>query len=540
MTVKSIIDIDVNDRNFRAFQQLLNQYQRQLQSTPTAWRNIAQAQQRGVKGFQDLVREQATAIGQQRLLAQANEAANRMLRTNADRWRDIRRETASVAVNIRDMTGQLLKWTALTGVFSGLLGAGGLFGVSRLAEGVATGRRSALGVGAGYGQQSAFANAFGRLVDPGSFLGGVEGALTDVSKRVSLYNAGLTEGQLGGGSAAVGSRLLSSIKRIADQTPDNVLGNVFRARGIDQFMSEDDFRRLKRTGADELSGLQRRFGAGSQAYDVSGRDQRAYQEFVTALDDASRRIETVFVRGLAPLIPGMEKLSNSVVKTIEELVKAVPPDWGEKVGKGIETFGKYIGSQEFQENVKNVAGAVIWAGKKLVGFGAWATGNASPGSGNSSAAGNTGATGLFGQQPETTGQAKFNRYMNSILGLNKKADAGYVDPGLGSLASKIQSSVPGIKRFTSFNDAYHAGTNSAHADNRAFDLTIADPSKSAEVAAAIRKVMADEGIKGKVIDEYKNPSSRATAGHIHVQTDVRVMNAAGSNVIVSAQQATVP
>lgn len=533
MTVKSIIDIDVNDRSFKGFQQLWNQYQRQLQSTPTAWRNIAQAQQRGVKGFQDLVREQATSIGQARLLAQANEAANRLLRTNADRWRDIRRETASVAVNIRDMTGQLLKWTALTGVFSGLLGAGGLFGVSRLAENVATGRRSALGLGTSYGQQSAFANAFGRIVDPGSFLGGVEGALTDVSKRSSLYNAGLTEGQLGGGSGAVGSRLLSSIKRIADQTPDNVLGNVFRARGIDQFMSEDDFRRLKRTSSEELGGLQRRFGAGSNAYNLSDRDQRAYQEFVTALDDAGRRIETVFVRGLGPLIPGLEKLSNSVVKTIDELVKAVPPEWGEKVGKGIETFGKYIGSQEFQEGVKNVAGAVIWAGKKLVGFGAWATRN-------SDTAGNTGDPGLFGQKPQTSGEAKFNRYMNYFTGLNTKPGAGHVDPGLGGLAGKIQSQVPGIKRFTSFNDDYHAGTNSAHADNRAFDLTIADPSKSAEVAAAIRKVMADEGIKGKVLDEYKYPSSRATAGHIHVQTDVRVMNAAGSNVIVSTQQATVP
>ncbi|WP_425907155.1 hypothetical protein [Nitrobacter sp. TKz-YC02] len=39
-----------------------------------------------------------------------------------------------------------------------------------------------------------------------------------------------------------------------------------------------------------------------------------------------------------------------------------------------------------------------------------------------------------------------------------------------------------------------------------------------------------------MIDEYKNPSRGATGGHIHVQTDVKVMNAAGSNVIVSAQQ----
>jgi hypothetical protein len=127
--------------------------------------------------------------------------------------------------------------------------------------------------------------------------------------------------------------------------------------------------------------------------------------------------------------------------------------------------------------------------------------------------------------------------VQSPFGFWYKPGAGSVDPGLGRLAEQVNA-IPGVNRFTAFNDAYHRGTGSAHADDRAFDLTVADPTKSEEVAAAIRKLLEKEGIKGRVVNEYTNPSSRATAGHIHVQTDVRVMNAAGSNVIVSAQQTT--
>jgi hypothetical protein len=45
------------------------------------------------------------------------------------------------------------------------------------------------------------------------------------------------------------------------------------------------------------------------------------------------------------------------------------------------------------------------------------------------------------------------------------------------------------------------------------DFTLKDPRKSAQIAAAIRSM---GGVK-YVQDEYVNPSSRATAGHIHAE-----------------------
>lgn len=73
-----------------------------------------------------------------------------------------------------------------------------------------------------------------------------------------------------------------------------------------------------------------------------------------------------------------------------------------------------------------------------------------------------------------------------------------------------------LNRFTAFNDLYHKGTNSKHATGNAFDFTIADASKSAQAVAQLESVAKRYGYVVKILDEYRNPSSRATGGHLHV------------------------
>lgn len=73
-----------------------------------------------------------------------------------------------------------------------------------------------------------------------------------------------------------------------------------------------------------------------------------------------------------------------------------------------------------------------------------------------------------------------------------------------------------LNRFTAFNDLYHKGTNSKHATGNAFDLTLTDPSKSAQAAKNLEAMARQYGYIVKVIDEYRNPSKRSTGGHLHV------------------------
>jgi hypothetical protein len=91
---------------------------------------------------------------------------------------------------------------------------------------------------------------------------------------------------------------------------------------------------------------------------------------------------------------------------------------------------------------------------------------------------------------------------------------GETSPQLLQAANLIQQKLGGdLLHFSAFNDSYHRGPNSLHSKGKALDFTIADPSKSAEIAAMVK------GIPGvsKVIDEYLNPSAHATGKHIHAE-----------------------
>src|SRR6185437_13721239 len=103
--------------------------------------------------------------------------------------------TKGVAGNIFEATKALAKWTGLLSAVGGLLGAGGLFGIDRMAAKAAGQRRSAMGLGLSTGEQSAFQIDLQRLVDPDAFLGNLaemEGDVSAQSPAYALMGHGLT------------------------------------------------------------------------------------------------------------------------------------------------------------------------------------------------------------------------------------------------------------------------------------------------------------------------------------------------------------
>jgi hypothetical protein len=85
---------------------------------------------------------------------------------------------------------------------------------------------------------------------------------------------------------------------------------------------------------------------------------------------------------------------------------------------------------------------------------------------------------------------------------------------LYEVAQLIQDKLGGgLKYFSAFNDAYHMDRNSNHNKGTAMDFTLTDPKQADAIAAMV------QGLPGisKVINEYANPSSGATGGHIHAE-----------------------
>ena len=120
-------------------------------------------------------------------------------------------------------------------------------------------------------------------------------------------------------------------------------------------------------------------------------------------------------------------------------------------------------------------------------------------------------------------QAELNKMVgaSALSGLRIKSSesfaGGNVRAYTANFAEMAQSALgDSLTRFTAFNDAYHKGTNSKHATGNAFDFTIEDAKQSEQAVSQLEALAKRYGFVVKVLDEYKNPSSRATGGHIHV------------------------
>ena len=536
MAVKSIISIDVQDGAFTAFQRTFQQYQQQLGNNAKAWGIINKSISGGKQGFRELVDEMKAAEGRSKLIAIASARAAQETKTTADKWNEMATSSKVMLSNVLGITSSILRWASVGGVISTLAGIGGVFGIDRFASSISAGRRQSLGTGSSFGETRAFQTNFSRIADPDSLLSGVNTALH--GDRSGLFGAGLNNSQLGGSTAQVGVALLRSLKKLADSTDDRNLGFVHKARGLGQFLSTEDFQRLKATSGAELEGLVGGFGRDKNSLGAGPDTLQLWQNFSTQLGRAGSEIETVFIKGLTPLIGPLTDLSGAVSTTIKSFLEAPQLKvWMKDIGEGLGTFAKYVGTPDFQKSVEQFVDGLGVIGSKIASIIKWFGG--SP----------TGGAGPAGLVPSGAGSVPSNNPTLAALGFGGpgglaptvKAGAGFLDPGLASIAKRLQDSIPGIGPVTAGADDFHRGIKSAHNDGRAFDLRLNDPSRSAEIAQKVREELQRQGIAGTVIDEYKNPSKNSTGGHLHVQTankvDVMITDATGGNVNVTANQA---
>ena len=94
-----------------------------------------------------------------------------------------------------------------------------------------------------------------------------------------------------------------------------------------------------------------------------------------------------------------------------------------------------------------------------------------------------------------------------------------------------------VGQFTAFNDTYHKenSPNSGHTKGLKFDVTLKDPRNSDYMKTKIEELAKVAGVNVKVMDEYKHPSEKATAGHLDVgfasKADAEKYAAAMNNVL---------
>lgn len=369
MAVKSVIDIDVNDEAFQKFSEKFESYRNALKKLPGQWAAVTSAGEAAQETFASM----AAAMMAQNAIAsttvrQTNQV-NTASRSAANAWKDIARATRSTAGDLLRITGTLLKWTGLAGIFGGLLGVGSIFGLDRLAGSVAQGRRSSQGLGTTYGEQKAFGINYGTLVEPNSYLGAVNQALHSWTERGAFYAAGMNPNDLKGTTGDVGVALLGRLKHIADTTNPAGLADVMRARGLDQFVTIQDMMRLRAMKPEEFRQYSENYARDAKSLNLPAETQSAWQRFMQQMDRAGEKIGNILGEKLVKLEPSLEKLSGSFVHLIESLSDSdTVKRWIDRAAQGLEKFAGVVAKPEFEQNVLKIVRSLGEVAEGLVAF----------------------------------------------------------------------------------------------------------------------------------------------------------------------------
>ena len=396
MVTKSIVDIDVNDDKFVAFMERFREYQSALEDLPEAWRvaavgigegsketEKAKGEAKGLGAEFNAIAEAILTInsGLDRLNNNLDDSKkkqdefNKSARSGKGFISDATKDAKSLAAHIKDATASLLSWGSIVGVFTGVLGVGGLFGLNRLAATTGAQRFTSLGLGTSIGALDSTAINYQKaLGNPTGTLGAIRDSQMDLSKRWAFQAMGINNPDQD--PAKLLPQMIRNARDIFVQNGSTLQGA--QAHGLTNFFTLDDLNRLKNMSDEEITAMEKRAQQDSRMLQITDQQARQWQDFNVQLDYSSQSIRNTFVRGLGPLTPQLSKLSDALSGAIDTVLKS--PElgkWIDGLASGIEKFGNYLASPEFSTDVNNFMSRIEKMGDLIGKVIDWITGKTS-------------------------------------------------------------------------------------------------------------------------------------------------------------------
>ncbi|EPY6769230.1 lytic transglycosylase domain-containing protein [Klebsiella pneumoniae] len=377
MVAKSIVDIDVNDDKFVAFMERFREYQSALDDLPEAWRVAA-------IGIGESSKQTEKAKGEAKELgAEFNAVAEAILTINSgiDRLNanledsnkkqdefnkkagqgqgfinQAKKDAKELAGHIKEATASLLSWGGIVGIFTGVLGVGGLFGINRLAATTGAQRFTSLGLGTSIGALDSTAINYQKaLGNPAGTLGAIRDSQMDLSKRWTFQAMGINNPDQD--PAKLLPQMIRNARDIFVQNGSTLQGA--QAHGLTNFFTLDDLNRFKNMSDEEITAMEKRAQQDARMLQITDQQARQWQDFNVQLDYSSQSIRNTFVRGLGPLTPQLSKLSDALAGAIDTVLKS--PElgkWIDALAGGIERFGNYLASPAFTSDVESFMSGV--------------------------------------------------------------------------------------------------------------------------------------------------------------------------------------
>ncbi|EOE5884748.1 hypothetical protein ACKKIY_001473 [Salmonella enterica subsp. enterica serovar Brandenburg] len=384
MAAKSIVEIDVQDEKFQSFLEKFNEYQKALGELPEQWRGAvhglgeaAKETERVRDGTEGITKAFADGVA---ALASVNDGLDR-LNGNLEKATKTQTEfnkksggarnflnkaskdAKSLAGQIKDATTSLLSWGTVLGLFSGLAGAGGLWGLNHLAGNASAQRFTAMGLGTTAGGLNSTAVDFQKaLGNPVGTLGAIRDAQLDLSKRWQFRAMGVDNPDRD--PAELLPEMIKAARDIFVRNGSTQQGA--EAYGLTNYFTLDDLNRFKKMSDEEIDAMAKQAQQDTRRLQLTDQQLRQWQDFNIQLDRSKVSIGNTFIRGLAPLAPELGKLSDAFSGAIETVLKS--PElgkWIDGLSDGIRRFGNYLASPEFQKDVEAFISGVERLGRVI-------------------------------------------------------------------------------------------------------------------------------------------------------------------------------
>lgn len=361
MAAKSIVNIQVNAESFTAFHSQFKKYEAALSKAPHQW-GLAGGAVLGVGNTLGGVLAKLAVMGKSigdattksqkfgKALQLADRVASGMVKS-----------TAALAVNLKNATMQLMKWGSIAGLFSGLLGAGGLFGISRLAESVSGGQTASRKTGDTYGQGKASGIAYGQLF-------GGEGAVQSMLEKIAyaqknfgrdaggteiMTKAGISPAEYQSKTAAdLLPIILRNLQSALQLQPKGSEMAYAESTGMTNLASSDVLIQLINMQVKETAVLSQLYEEQKKKLDLDNESQNKWTALNRALSAAGELMENTFIKALTPLTPALTKLSEAVSDAVKTLLGSdTLGSWIDAVAVKLKEFATYLSSPQFKSDI---------------------------------------------------------------------------------------------------------------------------------------------------------------------------------------------
>ena len=363
MAVKSIIDVDVNDDQFKSFMEMFKKYQDAIKKLPGAWGETEKAVGLARNKLEDMAgiiqkqtREQEKM---RRELDKTNYAMGLLYKT-----------TDKVYSRIKSTTADLFKWSGAVGILSTVVGAFSLAGFDQLARSASQARSQSMGIGIAPGQLQAANINYARFGGATPTLSRIAEMQNDITQRYYLQNLGISREDIEQKSAF---ELLPQVLRGVGRGYSGLMeaGTTINAGayGYDQFgLSTDQLRRYafaSRTG--ELEEVSSRLPGRAAAIGGSEDVYRRYQDFITRIDTSWTALQSTLISKLEPLSAPLATLLDA----FKNLAASALSSDGfknnlKRFADWINDFAVRIGTDEAKKNMEAFANRV---GEVVAGLG---------------------------------------------------------------------------------------------------------------------------------------------------------------------------